>query len=125
VKVDPADFKLARQWSKVVQALSQGDEDASGDIGAIGDDGRAFGILQEHPAFFLAYYGRSTFPPDVRDTWTQAFIKAAAAFFEVNTLDHDLDLVVQAFNKGGAAVFINGVRAPEYLAKFHEVYDKL
>lgn len=125
MKVDPSDFKVARQWSKVVQALSQGDEDSSGDIGAIGDGGRAFGILQEHPAFFLAYYGRVGFVPDVRDTWSQAFVKAAAAFFEIHTKDHDLDLCVQAYNQGSTAVFINGVRVPEYLAKFHAIYDKL
>ena len=125
MKVDPVDFKLARQWAKVVQALSQGDEDASGDIGAVGDGGRAFGILQEHPAFFAAYYGRNKFPPDVRDTWSQAFIKAAAAFFEYHTLEHDLDLCVQAYNQGATAVFLNGVRVPDYLAKFHAVYDRL
>ena len=81
---------------------------------ASGDGGRAIGILQQHPSFFVQWYKE----PDVTDTWNTAHIKAAAAFFEHYVPQYGIDLTVQAYNQGAAAVFQNGVRAPQYLARF-------
>lgn len=116
-----SDFNLAGPWKEEVRALALGPENPPLDEGASGDGGRAFGILQQHPAFFSEYYGTNGFPASVKDTWTQAQIKAAASFFQAHK-DQPLDLVVQAFNQGVSAVFDKGVRAPEYLAKFKKVY---
>jgi hypothetical protein len=118
-------YGVAGRWKDVIRALVEGDENPSGDIVAVGDGGRAFGILQEHPSFFWQFYGRNGFDADVKDTWTVAFIKAAASFFEHYCREYELDLMVQAYNQGARAVFIQGMRAPGYLAKFHAVYDKL
>lgn len=123
--VNPTDYKLARQWAEVIQALVEGCEDPTGDESAIGDGGRAFGVLQQHPVFFVQFYGRNGFEAAVGDTWTQAFIKAAASFFERYAPAHDFDLVIQAYNQGITAVFVDGVRAPEYLEKYKTAFARL
>jgi hypothetical protein len=126
-KVNPDDYKLAGKWANHVRALVEGDEDPSGEIDPAGhnDGGRAFGPLQQHPAFFLQYYGEQGFNPELTDTWVQAQIKAAAAFLEEHSRDFPLELVIQAYNQGCHAVFGAGVRAPAYLAKWKAAYARL
>lgn len=127
MKVDPNDYKYAGRWENHVRALSMGDEDPSQDAEPSGhnDGGRAFGLLQEHPAFFSRYYGKCGFAADVKDTWTIAMIKAAAAFFQTWEQAYPLELVVQAFNQGSHAVFVDHTTAPEYLAKWKSQFDRL
>lgn len=114
------DYLIAGKWADEVHALAIIESGESPMVS--GDGGRAFGILQQHPSFFLAWYGRAT--PSVSDTWSQAFVKAAATFFD-HYATEPLDLVVQAYNQGETAVFKQGVRAPEYLAKFTMALTKI
>jgi hypothetical protein len=95
-----------------------------------GDGGRAFGLQQMHPASFKRYYGcQMRFAPSVTDTWTEAQIKCCAAFLSAHkwgTASQEMrDLIVPAWNKGEAGVFIDGQRNPEYLARWHEAYRKV
>jgi hypothetical protein len=96
----------------------------------LGDGGRAFGLLQMHPATFRRYYGmQMRFAPHVADTWTKAYIKACAAFLSMrgwrNASQAERDLIVQAWNLGEKAVFAEGRRNPEYLTRWLEAYDKV
>jgi hypothetical protein len=96
----------------------------------IADDGSAFGLLQMHPATFKRYYGvQMRFAQNVNDTWTQAQIKACAAFLLAHGWRDaslaDRNLVVQAWNLGEAGVYIEGRRNPDYLARWLEAYDKV
>lgn len=114
-------FTLAKHWADVIHALAI--IESKENPAAIGDGGRAFGLAQQHPAFFAENYGLShEFPSDVGHTWSQAQIVAAASFFEV--WEHfGLDILVMAYNQGLTAVTKNGVRAPEYLARFSAAYQ--
>jgi hypothetical protein len=49
------DYSVAGRWADVVHALALGESNEN--PAAVGDGGRAFGILQQHPAFFKEYYG--------------------------------------------------------------------
>lgn len=123
------DYSAAGLWKDVVLALvlteNGGVEPTH--INVIGDGGRAIGILQQHPAFFQEYYGRSiSFPASPTDTWDRAQIKAAASFLQRwHTLGKDL--LIQGYNQG-----INGVtrikdpaRAPDYLARFNQYFAQI
>lgn len=115
-------YALAGRFAEQVRALAIVE---SGEQSVIsGDSGRAFGILQMHPATFADYYGRSKdFPKAVTDTWTEAQIKACASFLSMwNHLG--IDLVIQSWNQGVSAV-IGGVRVPEYLAKYDAAMNKI
>ena len=70
------DYSGAGSYALHVQALAQ--IESGEDVGQIGDGGRAFGILQQHPSFFLQWCRDVS----VADTWWQAQINAAAAFLE-------------------------------------------
>jgi hypothetical protein len=99
-------------------------------LNRVGDSGRAHGILQMHPATFKRYYGCQTrFAASVSDTWTEAYIKSCAAFLAAHDwtkADESLRrLIVQAWNLGEAAVFIEGRRNPEYLARWLEAFGTL
>ena len=96
----------------------------------VGDSGQAYGLLQMHPATFKRYYGaQMRFAPHVADTWTEAFIKACAAFLSAhswhNASREERDKIVQAWNLGEAAVFIEGRQNPEYLARWLDAYEKI
>jgi len=95
---------------------------------AIGDGGQSLGILQMHPATFRRYYcAILAFAPATDDTWTTAFIKACATFLRahlwLNAPQEERDLIVQAWNLGEHAVFVEGRRNPEYLARWLAAYD--
>ena len=96
----------------------------------IGDGGRAFGLLQMHPASFKRYYGAQTrFAQNVGDSWTEAQIKACAAFLLAHNwraaAPGERDLIVQAWNLGEAGVYIDGRRNPDYLARWLTAYAKV
>jgi hypothetical protein len=127
MKVNPIDYVAAGRWQNHVRALSVANEDPDQVIDPQGnnDGGRAFGLLQEHPAFFRQYYGAGGFPALTSDTWTVAYIKAAAAFFQTWEYAYPLALVVQAFNQGADAVFVKHKTAPEYLEKWQAEFARL
>ncbi len=90
------------------------------------DGGRAFGLLQMHPATFIRYYRPVA---SVGDTWTQAQIKACGSYltgynFRLATQEQR-DLVVQGWRLGEGAVFSQGKRDPEYLARWLQAYDRI
>lgn len=116
------DYSVAGRWADVVHAIAL--VESSENPFAVGDHGRAFGLLQQHPAFFFQYYGKvAEFRATVEDTWIEAQIKCAASFFEI--YDHlGFDLAVQAYNQG-VAVFSSDLRAPEYLAKFNAALNRV
>jgi len=96
----------------------------------VGDAGQSFGLLQMHPATFKRYYGAQIrFAQNVRDTWTEAQIKACAAFLLAHAWrlgsQSDRDLIVQAWNLGEAAVYIEGRRNPAYLARWLAAYQRV
>lgn len=121
--MDAIDYSIAGRWADVVHALAI--VESSENPSAIGDHGRAFGLLQQHPAFFYQYYGKvAAFRAEVSDTWIVAQIKCAASFFEL--YDHlGFDLVVQAYNQGVAVFSRPEVRAPEYLEKFTAALNRV
>jgi hypothetical protein len=106
------DYSAARQWQKHVRALAM--VESGENETAIGDGGRAFGLLQIHPSRFQTEARRSgPFEITVNDTWTNAQIKACAAYFD-RMLHAELELVVMAWNLGTEAVFGDGERAETY-----------
>lgn len=114
----PIDYSSAGPWTEHVRALAV--IESGEDIGKIGDGGRAFGLLQQHPAFFVEWYKK----PDVTDTWWNAQIKAAAAFLGYFYLSMGLDQTIQAYNLGVTAVQ-SGERNPEYLRKWSDAYQRI
>jgi hypothetical protein len=121
------DYSPAQEFIAEVQAFAiiESGEQAQ----KIGDGGQAFGLLQMHPATFKRYYGAQTrFAASVRDTWVQAQIKACAAFLLAhdwrNEPPQQRDLIVQAWNLGEAAVFLQGHRNPDYLARWRAAYEQ-
>ena len=89
----------------------------------VGESGRTYGLLHMHPATFKHYYGaQMRFAPHVNDTWTEAQIKACAAFLAAQS---ERDLISQAWNLSEAAVFLEHRRNPEYLERWRDVYDKV
>lgn len=116
------DYSVAGEYAQWVRALAI--VESNEQPGKIGDGGRAFGILQQHPAFF-AEYGLTVdeFAIKLSDDWNTAQIKAAARFFLV--WEHlGLDKIVQAYNKGPTAI-INGDRALDYLQRFHNALNSI
>jgi hypothetical protein len=122
------DYTAAVEFADVVRAFAiiESDEDPN----KLGDGGRAYGLLQMHPATFKRYYGaQMRFAPNNRDSWTEAQIKACAAFLSAHAWrsagQHERDLIVQAWNLGEAAVFLEKRRNPDYLARWLQAYDGL
>jgi hypothetical protein len=94
----------------------------------VGDDGCAYGLLQMHPATFKRIYGSMMrFAPSISDTWSTAQIKACAAYLASHAWrsasQDERDAIVQAWNLGERAVFIEKRRNPEYLARWLAAYD--
>jgi hypothetical protein len=94
----------------------------------LGDAGQSFGLLQMHPATFRRFYGsQMRFAPHPGDTWTQAQIKACASFLSVRgwhtATESERELIVQAWNLGEHAVYVEGRRNSEYLARWLAAYD--
>jgi len=97
---------------------------------ATGDDGQAFGLLQMHPDTFKRYYGcAGRFPAGVKDTWTEAQIKACAGFLLMHDWQHAnqamRDKIVVAWNLGEAAVFLEKRTNEAYLARWKVAYAKI
>ena len=96
------DYSLAGKMADYVHAISiiESQEKEM----TVGDGGEAFGLDQQHPAFFVQNYGRmaKTYPQSVHHTWLEAFIVAAASFFAFNLeiMRYQLDDVVRAYNQG-------------------------
>jgi len=118
------DYSSAGRWAQVVRALAMGESNE--DVGLMGDGGRAFGILQQHSAFFVEWYGRypQIYPIDVADTVWVAQIKAAASFLEHYVPAMGLDLAVESYNQGVEAIR-SGKRVPDYLARFNVNLNKV
>lgn len=114
----PINYSSAGPWAEHVRALAV--IESGEDVGRIGDGGRAFGLLQQHPAFVMQWY-RSV---DVTDTWWNAQIKAAAAFLAHYVNAIGLDLTIQAYNRGVAAIE-NGERNADYLARWTDAYQRI
>lgn len=122
------DYSVAAEFAREVRAFAM-IESGENEM-AVGDNGQAFGIVQMHPATFKRYYGSNKrFPQSNSDTWTQAQIKCNAAFLAFHgwTLapQADRDLIVQAWNLGETAVYIDGRRNPEYLVRWLEAYAQI
>ena len=120
-------YSIAGEYADEVRAFAiiESNEDEY----RIGDGGQAFGLLQMHPATFKRFYiAVLRFPPATDDTWTTAFIKACATFLRthlwLNADQDERDLIVQAWNLGEQAVFVEGKRNPEYLARWLAAYEK-
>jgi len=122
------DYSPAVEFAREVRAFAMVESDE--DEARIGDGGRSFGLLQMHPATFKRFYGsQMRFAATVSDTWTQAQIKACAAYLAVRgwrtASPEERDLIVQAWNLGERAVFVEGRRNPEYLARWRDAYQQL
>jgi hypothetical protein len=122
------DYSVGREFADAVRAFAMIESGENTQAG--GDGGRAFGLLQMHPATFKRYYGcHMRFAPALNDTWEDAQIKCCAAFLAVHrwgeASQDQRDLIVQAWNIGEAGVFVDGKRNPEYLARWLEAYEKI
>ena len=120
----PVDYSAAGAYHREVRAFSI--IESSEQLWAVGDGGQAFGLVQIHPATFIDYYRDVA---DVADTWPVASIKACAwflGFYNFKTAKPDMqDLVVQAWNLGRHAVFLDGRRNLEYLSKWKAAYQHI
>lgn len=116
-------YSLAQTYAEYVRALAIIESGENPNL--IGDNGRAWGLLQQHPAFFVEYYGRAKgFPASPNHTWIEAQIVAAASFFAIELSHLPLDLAVQAYNLGMEAV-LRGERAPDYLRRFTDALNRI
>lgn len=114
------DYSAAGPWKNYVRALAI-IETGENPNAPPSDDGKAYGILRQHPAFIMDYW-QSEGPYAVKDdTMTVAQIKAAACFFERHLHPLGLDLCVQAYNVGLAGVQ-EGRRNLQYLENFKKAY---
>ena len=119
---DPPNYELAGEFAEVVHALALVESTGYPNIG-YSDGGQAFGILGQHPSFFVEWYGRGSFSQSTKDEWWNASIKAAASFFE--HYDYmDRDLVIMAYNAGMGAI-LEGERDDGYLAKYNTALQKV
>jgi hypothetical protein len=124
------DYSVAEELAEVVRALAIAESGENPH--QVGDGGRAYGLLQMHPATFKRYYGtypQGRFAPAVSDTWAAAEIKACAAFLEWHGYDADgqeqKDLIIQAWNLGEAAVFLEHRRNAMYLRRFLAALERV
>ena len=113
-----SDYSLAGPWADHVHALAIIESNETSNL--VGDGGRAFGILQQHPAFISQWYRNI----DVSDTWDRAQIKAAASFLQHQVNAIGLDAAITAYNVGRAA-YDGGVRNEAYLARWGEAFQKV
>lgn len=111
-------YAKAGKWWKVVRALAMTESNENST--AVGDGGQAFGILQQHPAFFVNWYT----PTTTSDQWVTAQIIAAAAFLDYAVGRFGLEGAIQAYNTGCAA-YKSGVRNENYLTRWMQNYAKL
>lgn len=111
------DYSGAGRWAKHIHALAiiESGENPQ----QIGDNGCRIGILQQRPEFLDQWW-----IPALKQSWTQAQIMAAAHFFQ-HYAAVDIDLVVQAYNKGAHEVFVLNQRNPQYLARWKEAFASL
>lgn len=119
---NPPDYTLAGEYAETVHALALVESTGSPMIG-YSDGGQAFGILGQHPSFFVEWYGRGSFLANTKDEWWNASIKAAASFFE-HYASMDRDLVVMAYHSGMGFVE-SGQRDEPYLAKFNAALNRV
>jgi hypothetical protein len=120
------DYSPAASFADEVRAFAI--VESGEDPWKIGDAGRGFGLLQMHPATFRRYYGaQMRFAPTISDTWIAAEIKACAAFLLAHgwaaASEGERGLIVQAWNLGERAVFIERRRNEEYLARWLAAYQ--
>jgi len=117
------DYSVAGKWARHVRALAIIESNENPE--AMGDGGRAFGLLQMHPARFLeeAHHG-GLLAIGVADTWATAQIRAAAAYFE-RMADKPVALVVQAWNLGVHAVFDHGENNSPYYERWLIAFKRI
>jgi hypothetical protein len=114
-------FALAGAFEDIVHALAIIESNER--IAQIGDGGRAFGLLQQHPSFFAEYYGRSLlFPSSVSHTWEEAEVVAAATYFGRYIEILGQDGAVSAYNTGVKA-FNDGQRNEVYIARWGNAFQ--
>ena len=116
-------YYLAGEYADYVRALAiiESNEDEA----KIGDGGQARGLLQQHPAHFKDYYGRSkNFPARTNHTWIEAEIVTCASFLDMELTTFSLALVIQAHNLGVQAV-LDGKRNPIYLQRFDNALNRV
>ena len=112
------DYTIAGRWAEHVHAFAIIESNETDN--QIGDGGRAFGILQQHPAFVLQWYRDI----DVTDTWVTAQIKAARNFLDHYVSIFGLDLTVMAYNLGVSAIG-RGERNQDYLNRWTEAFNRV
>ena len=125
------DYTAGGRWQDVIHALAiiESNENPA----ATGDGGQAFGLIQQHPAFFAANYGRvsglwnrmvgrALYPASTSDTWVTAQIKAAASFLEANKA-LNRTLLIESYHQG----VIGAQRAPDpsYFTRFAAAFAKI
>lgn len=112
---------ICGEYAEIVHALCLVESNENASIS--GDNGKAWGPMQEHPAFFVEF-GSTVLPGD---TWIEAQLKVAAEYLrqQIEVHERPLDLVVQAYNLGVKAVFVNGERNPEYLQRYFDKLNKV
>ena len=116
-------YAVAGDFFIIVHALAIVESNENANL--IGDDdGLAFGLLQQHPAFFFEFYGHGSFPAADLDSWATAQMKAAASYLEKWLDLLGLDGAVTAYNVGVAA-YQGGERNANYLGRFKLAYAGL
>jgi hypothetical protein len=122
------DYSPAREFADEVRAFAM--VETNENEHAVGDGGRAAGILQMHPASFAQFaIAHTKFSVHVSDTSTTAQIKACAAFLleqDWRTASREeRDLITQAWNLGVHGVFGEGKRNSGYLDRWHAAYERI
>lgn len=111
-------YQVAGEFADHVHALAL--IESNENPAAIGDDGRAFGILQTHPDFYDDWCCAQ-----IGDDWPTAQIRAVGRFLASYEPIIGLDLAVQAFHLGVDAVRRQGKRDAQYLVRFSEALQKI
>jgi hypothetical protein len=117
------DYSVAGEYADHVHALAVIESGESLDL--FGDGGQAFGILQQHPSYFIQFYRETgPFAAETDDTWWTAQIKAAARFLNTWEPEFGMDGAIMAYNLGVEA-YKQGKRNEAYLSRWSDAYQKI
>ena len=123
------DYSIAGEYARECRAAAIVESKENPII--IGDSGEAFGLLQIHPTEFKRWFGMlgEVYPLSNSDTWLVAEIKTYATFLTAYRFhaesQEQRDLIIQAWNRGEAAVFQHGERNLQYLSDWLAAYDSI
>jgi hypothetical protein len=122
---DPSVYQVAERHADVVRALAvieSGEDEA-----ALGQGGKAFGLLQMRPGAFAQLYHPTE--QDADDTVSEAQVKACARYLSVyrflsSTVEQQ-KRIIMAWSLGEYAVFVDGREDEQYYNRWLDAFKRL